>query len=316
MARHQGFEPLGNLHRHAVDRCGHPACDRLADHEHVGVKAPCPRAPARTRTDRVGLVDHQQNTVAPCDLAHPFQVALIGKNDPNVGQSGLHQHTRDVAVGQCSVQRFRIIERDNAGRGRGVEGRPECTGTRHHVSPVVEHRERLVDRPVVAPVHHGDLRAARDCAGETQHETVRIRCRHGELPLGHPEPPSEFVGDPDCVSTRQHRGDPTPRPVVDGFGNSRQRVTGHGPRVAEAQVHVLMAIHIREPRAVRLLEENGEPSRPPCHPRHGHPGQQPRTGLGGKSCGTGMEPAEKFQFLGMAGSEMCAIDLHVLGSSP
>ena len=146
----------------------------------------------------------------------------------------------------------------------------------------VEHGERLVDRPVVAPVHHADLRAAGEVAGEAQHEAVGVGRRHRHLPAREPEPPRELVRDPGRVGGRQHRGDAALGLTGDRVGHLRERVPGHRTGVAEAEVDVLVAVDIREPRPVGLGDEQREGARPARHPRHRNAGEQVLASLGGE----------------------------------
>ncbi len=106
-------------------------------------------------------------------------------------------------------------------------------------------------------------------AGEAQHEPVGVGRRRGELPLGHPEPTVEFVGDPRCVLARQHR-----RRLSNGRRQSTATVTGHGAGVTEAEVDVLDAVDVDEAGTVRRRDVDRERSRPAGHPRHRHTGQQ------------------------------------------
>ena len=146
----------------------------------------------------------------------------------------------------------------------------------------VEDRQRLVDRPVVAPVHHADLRAAGEVAGEAQHEAVGVGRRHRHLPAREPEPPGELAGDPRRVGGREHRRDAPLGLAGDRVGHLGERVAGHRAGVAEAEVDELVAVDIGAPRPVGLGDEQREGARPAGHPRHRHAGEQVLAGVGGE----------------------------------
>ena len=76
------------------------AADRLADDDDVGLEAPRTGRPAGTGADGVGLVDDQERARPAGDVADGVEVARLGQDDADVGQGGLEQDGRDVAVGQ------------------------------------------------------------------------------------------------------------------------------------------------------------------------------------------------------------------------
>jgi len=51
----------------------------------------------------VGLVVDQQRPGTPRRFAHPSEEPVPGKDDPDVGQRGLHQHARHVLFDERSL---------------------------------------------------------------------------------------------------------------------------------------------------------------------------------------------------------------------
>jgi hypothetical protein len=69
-------------------------------------------------------------------------------------------------------------------------------------------------------------------------------------------------------------------------------VSGHGARVAEAEVHILETVRVAEPSASRLDREHREAAWPPHHPVHGHACQKRSAGLGGERARARVRPLE------------------------
>ena len=274
VAQHRPGELPGDLGRHAVRRAGDAAADRLADHEQVRLQSPRRRAATGAGAHRVRLVDHQQHAVPAGDLADRRRVAVGGQHDADVGQRRFHEQARDVALGQPLVQRLEVVERDHRRGGGDVGLRTEGAGARHDGSGVVEHGEGLVDGAVVAPVHHRDPGPAGEMPGEAEHEPVRVGRGDGELPERQPEPAAQLGADPGRIRRRQHRGRPGGDPGGHRLGHRRQRVAGHRPGVAQAQVDVLQPVDVDEPTALRRVDRDRERPGPPRHPRHRDTGQQ------------------------------------------
>ncbi len=270
---HRPRQPVGDLRRHAVRRHRDAAADRLADDQQVGLETPGRGGPARAGAQRVGLVDHQQHAVAARDLPHRVEVAGLGEHDPDVGERRLHQQAGHVALRQPPVQGVRVVEGDDRrGLGHG-HLRPQRARPWH--DPVtVQHGQGLVDRAVVAPVHHRDPGPPGQVAREPQHEPVGVGGRHRQLPGGQPEPAYQLVGDPRGVRGGQHRGDAARGLRGQRLGDLRERVAGHRAGVAQAEVDVVVPVHVGQPGTGRRLDEHREPARPPGHPRHRHAGEQ------------------------------------------
>jgi hypothetical protein len=127
---------------------------------------------------------------------------------------------------------------------------------------------------VVAPVEDEYLPAAGHLAGEPQREAVRVgRCQR-ELPERKPEAARQLLSDPGRVSGRKHRRRAARRLSGERPDDRLRRVPGHRAGVAEAEVDVLVAVNVDDPRSLRLLDEHGEPAGPARHPAHRHAEQE------------------------------------------
>ena len=89
---------------------GMPAGDGLADRDDVGLEIPGLRAPPGPAENVCVSSLISSVAVAPGELAHPFEVAGLGQHDADVGERRLHQHRRDVAVGELALERLEIVE--------------------------------------------------------------------------------------------------------------------------------------------------------------------------------------------------------------
>jgi hypothetical protein len=118
-----------------------------------------------------------------------------------------------------------------------------------------------------------DLRAAGQLAGEPDREPVRIRRRERELPAREAEAPRQLAPDPDRVLARKHQRDPAARLLGERPHRRLRRVTRHRRGVAEAEVDVLVPVHVAEARSLRVGREDREAAGPADHPRHRHPGE-------------------------------------------
>ena len=216
------------------------------------------------------------------ELAHAVVVAGFGQDDADVRQRRFHQEGRDVAVGERGVERVEVVERHDPSGQRRIDLRSDRTRAGDDVSRRVEHGERLVHGAVVAPVHHADLRATGEVAGEAQHEAVGVGRRHRHLPVRESEPPGELAGDPRRVGGRQHGGDAALGLAGDRLGHLGECVPGHRAGVAEAEVDELVAVDVGEPGPVGLGDEQREVARPAGHPRHRNAGEQVVASLGGE----------------------------------
>ena len=121
--------------------------------------------------------------------------AGIRMDDAHVGESRLGQHARDVAVGERRLERRGIVELDDPRRLDGIDRRAKVAPARDHAA-VTERRERLVDRPVIAPVENEHLRPAGDPPREADREPVGVGRGQGELPERQAEPARQLARRP------------------------------------------------------------------------------------------------------------------------
>ena len=194
------------------------------------------------------------------------------------------------------VEGVEVVERHHRGGGGDVDLRSQRARPRDDPvarATVLEHAERLVDRAVVAPVHHRDPRPAGEVAGEAEHEAVGVGGRHRHLPPGQAEAAAELAGDPGGVRRGQHRGDPALGALAHRLGHRRQAVAGHRAGVAEAQVDEVDAVDVGEAAARGRLDEQRERARatgsstasgrPPAGARPPPAPAAPRWGAGRRS---------------------------------
>ena len=290
LLRHRLREPVGGG-RHAGG-------ERLADREDVGLEPVRRRVAARPRADRVRLVDDQQRARAARRLAQRVVVAGLRQHDADVGQRGLGQHARDVAVGELALERLDVVELDHARRVRRRHGRADGALARDDAAVVRQRGERLVDGAVVAPVEHEDLRPARHRASDPEGEAVGVRRGQRELPVGQPEAPRHLLADPQRVLARQHQRDAARGLRRDRAQRRLGRVAGHRAGVAEAEVDVLVAVDVGEARALGLGREHGEAAGPAHHPVHRHAAEQRVLRLLGERVGARVLGAEALELAG------------------
>ena len=263
-------DPRADLVREPVGRDRDAAADRLADDEHVGIQTPETRGAGGAGTDRVGLVDDQERAGPAGDLAHRVEVARFGQHDPDVREGGLDEHGRHVAIGEGGLESGDVVELDHARGPCDVHLGPDRTVHRHDRPVLAEDRDRLVDRPVVAVVVDDDLGTAGDVASQAEREPVRVRGGQRELPGRQPEPSRQLLADPGRVLGREHVGDPEAHLALDRRDRRGRPVAGHRPRVAEAEVHVVVTVDASEGRARSGLDVGRERAGPLHHPGHGN----------------------------------------------
>jgi len=80
----------------------------------------------------------------------------------------------DVTVRKRGVERVEVVERHHPGGQRWIDLRPDRSRTTDDRAVRTQDREGLVDRAVVTPVDHGDLRAIGEVTDEAQYEPVRV----------------------------------------------------------------------------------------------------------------------------------------------
>jgi hypothetical protein len=175
---------------------------------------------------------------------------------------------------------------------------------------VLRRRQRLVDRPVVAPVEDEHLPAAGDLAGEAERPAVRIGRGQRELPQRNGEAARELFSDPGRVLGREHRRRAAPCLVGDRLHHRLGSVPGHRAGVAEAEVDVLVAVDVDDPCAARLLDEHREPAGPARHPAHRDAEEKRRAGTLAQLERARVTLAKGLDLVREARRQPVAVDLH------
>ena len=207
-----------------------------------------------------------------------------------------------------------VVELHHPGGEGGVHLRPQVGIPPAGGAGLVGGHEGLVDAAVIAPVEDQDLGAAGEMPGDAEREAVCVGGRERELPERESEAPGELRRHPDGVLRGQHGGDASGCLPLDRFGHEGSGVTGHGPRVAEGEVDVLVAVDVGEARAIGARAEDGERPRPARHPGHGHSRQQMLVGLRAEGRGTRMGPHEPFSLVGEPAFQPLSVDFSHLAS--
>ena len=243
--------------------------------------------------DRVRLVDDEQGAGLARHAAQLCVVALVRQDDADVRQGRLGEDAGHVAGLKRALQSLEVVPLDYLARDRRVYRRPGVArlGAR---DAVVDGDDRLVHGAVVTVVVDEDLGALGDVTGEAHGEAVGVRRRERQLPVLQAEAPAEFAGHPEGVLSRQHGRDAAAGLLRDGPDRGVRRVAGHGARVAEAEVDVLVAVDAGEARAVGFRDVGREGARPARHPVHGHAVEHVLLGALEESSGTRVARDEVF----------------------
>ena len=114
----------------------------------------------------------------------------------------------------------------------------------------------------------------RDFARDADGEAIGIGGGESKLPVGEAEAAGEFFADPCGVFGGEHQRDSVIGLARDRRGGWRGRVAGHGAGVAQAEVNVIVTVHILEMRAVGFGNEDGKFAGPFFHPVHGYAAQE------------------------------------------
>ena len=98
----------------------------------------------------------------------------------------------------------------------------------------------------------------------------------------------------------------------DRIGSGIGRMARHRAGIAEAEIHVLEAVHINKMAALRLGDENRKRSGPFHHPVHRHAAKQRRAGAFEKRLRIWMFGGEAIGFVfGKVGETLAVNDAHV-----
>ena len=141
----------------------------------------------------------------------------------------------------------------------GSTGGPRLPLRARTIAVRAERRERLVDGAVVAPVEDEDGRPPGEMTREPDDEAVGVGRGQRELPRGDAESPGQLVRHPERVLAREHERDALGRLVGHRLQRRLRCVPRHRPRVAEAEVDVLVAVDVHESCPLRLCTKTGKP---------------------------------------------------------
>ena len=107
------------------------AGDRLADDHRIRLQSVPRRHAARTRAQRVGLVDDEEGARAVARGTHSLVPPRVGQHDADVRHGGLDQHGRDLARLERGLERGDVVERhDRLSSPRAAPVRRCCPGAR------------------------------------------------------------------------------------------------------------------------------------------------------------------------------------------
>ena len=247
--RKRGRDAVGDLRRHAVRGGRDAGAERLADRDEVGVELPRAGAAARAGAERVGLVDDEERPWRRAELAHGVVVALVGQDDADVGERGLEQAAGDVAVRRARARAVQVVDLDDPRRlGSASTGAPMLCGRATRCRRRGSRRSR---RPC-----RGSTSCARaifgrpvERAGEPDPKRLASVAVSANCQLGRPNRRSISSPTQIASSVGQHERGPAARLRGDRLGGRLGRVAGHRAGVAEAEVDVLVAVDVAEPRA-------------------------------------------------------------------
>ena len=78
----------------------------------------------------MGFVGDEERAVAASEFAGGGPVAVVGKNDADVGHGGLGEDAGDVVMLESVFEGLEIVEFDDAGGFGGIYGRADVAAAR------------------------------------------------------------------------------------------------------------------------------------------------------------------------------------------
>ena len=283
----------------AVGGGGKSAGDGFADDEKIGLEAMRVSVAAGAGADGVGLVNDEERAEFSRECGGFFPVARVGMDDADIGEDRFGEDAGDVAMGEFPFERGEIVEFDDAGGLDRIYRRADISAARAG-DAIVERDVGFVHGAVIAVVEDENFGALGDFAGDADGEAVGVGGGESKLPVGQAEAAGEFFADPRSVFGGEHQGDSVLRLARDGCGGWRGRMSGHGAGVAEAEVNVVVAVHILKMRAAGFSDEHGKFAGPFFHPVHGDAAEERFLSAGVESGG---ERAFGYEFFFFAGHE-------------
>ena len=246
----------GAGHRRAatIHRARYAAGDRLAEGDEVRLELPGAGTAARTCGDGVGLVDDQQRAVTTGQLAQLLVEAGLRQDHADVGHRRLAEHGGHVFAGQRPLQGLEVVERHRAAELGEVVGLAEQAGAMHGAA-VAAANQSVVDRAVVATVEYQHHLTTGDRTRPAQDEAVGVGGGGRYLPERQAEALRQQLACDDGILPRKHGGQAVRALLGERPGDRRRRMAEHAAGIAQAEVHVGVAVHIMETRAVGTRHE-------------------------------------------------------------
>src|ERR1700730_7355379 len=124
-------------------------------------------------------------------------------HDADVCEHGLREHAGDIAVSQIGLEGSNVVEFYDARCQTRVDRWPDIASTILRNAARQRHK-RLIDRTMIAIVEDKYLWAPCNLASNADRETVRIRCRQGELPVAQSKAALQLFANPKSVLAWEH----------------------------------------------------------------------------------------------------------------
>src|SRR5579859_4178904 len=175
-----GRDALSDFFGDAVSGARNAAADGLAEDEHVGLQIPFASAAAGTGANGVGFVGDEESAVAAREIARGGPVAVVGKDDADVGHGRFGEDASDVVMLESVFEGLQIVEFDDAGGFRGIYRRADIAAARAY-DAVVQRDKSFVHGAVIAVMEDQDFGTLRDFAGDADGETVGVGGGEREL---------------------------------------------------------------------------------------------------------------------------------------
>ena len=187
-------------------------------------------------------------------LAQLLVEAGLRQDHADVGHRRLAEHGGHVFAGQRPLQGLEVVERHRAAELGEVVGLAEQAGAMHGAA-VAAANQGVVDRAVVATVEYQHHLATGDRTRPAQDEAVGVGGGGRYLPERQAEALRQQLACDDGILPRKHGGQAVRALLGERPGDRRRRMAEHAAGIAQAEVHVGVAVHIMETRAVGTRHE-------------------------------------------------------------
>ena len=195
-------------------------------------------------------------------------------HDAHIRHRRLGQHAGNILGSQRPFQCAHIVELHDLGRDCRIHRRPNVPAPWSRCPVGLQCDERLIHRPVIAPVKDQNLRPPRDLPRQPDRKPIRVGSGERELPIGQKKSLLQFLGHENRIFPGQHQRDAASRLLFHRLDRGGRRMSRHRPCIAQAKVGVTMPVHIEEVSPLRLPHERRKRSCPLHHPVHGNACQQ------------------------------------------